>query len=178
MVVRMEPRRVALIGLMGAGKSRVGQLLARALGWPFSDLDRLVQEEAGMSVAGIFERETEAGFRRREAEMIARLGRTPPPLVAAMGGGVVESEDNLTVLSDGFYVVWLRVDPQEAWRRVSEARDRPLLAGPDPRGTLGRLARRRASLYARAADLVLESERRTPAEILCRRIVYRLGSGR
>jgi shikimate kinase len=155
----MEPvrsLRVALIGLMGAGKSRLGPSLAGTLGWPFLDADRLVEAAAGLSVGAIFAAESEAGFRRREADVLEALGRRPPPFVVALGGGVVLEEKNRTRLSLDFYAVWLRVDAEEAWRRLEGAKDRPLLQVADPLKALQRLQREREPFYADVARLVLD----------------------
>jgi shikimate kinase len=163
----VPPLRIALIGLMGAGKSLLGPRLARTLGWPFVDADRLIEAEAGQSVAAIFAAESEAGFRQREAAVLDGLARRPPPFVAALGGGVVLGETNRTLLSRHFYTVWLRVDAEEAWRRLGGAEGRPLLAGDDPLGALRRLETARASLYADVARLVLDTGPDTEPEALC-----------
>lgn len=166
----VPPLRVALIGLMGAGKTRLGERLADTLVWPFFDTDRMVEAAAGRSVSALFAAETEAGFRRREAAALARLGERVPPLVAATGGGVVLFPENVTLLSKSFYVVWLRVDAEEAWRRLGSGAGRPLLSGDDPLDTLRRMERERSPLYARAARLVLDTDAATDPETACRRI--------
>lgn len=163
----VPPLRIALVGLMGAGKSRLGPRLAQALGWPFVDADRLIEAEAGLSVAAIFAAESEAGFRRREARVLDALARRPPPFVAALGGGVVLDAKNRTLLARDFYPVWLRVTAEEAWRRLGGAEGRPLLAGDDPLGTLRGLENARAGLYAGVARLVLDTEPDTEPQALC-----------
>jgi shikimate kinase len=160
--------RIALIGLMGSGKTRVGERLGETLGWPFFDTDRMVEETAGRSVSAIFAAETEAGFRRREAAALAVLGKRVPPLVAATGGGMVLRPENVTLLSASFYVIWLRVDAEEAWRRLETGAGRPLLAGEDPLDTLRRLERERNPLYAGTARLVLDAGPGRDPETLCR----------
>jgi shikimate kinase len=160
--------RVALIGLMGAGKTRFGGHLAGALGWPFFDTDRMVEEAAGKPVSALFAEETEAGFRRREGAVLAVLGERPPPFVAALGGGIVLRPENLTCLSDCFYPIWLRVEAEEAWRRLQPGTDRPLLARGDPRVTLARLQRERDPLYAAVARLVLDTGADADLDSLCR----------
>lgn len=152
MDARTTARRVALIGLMGAGKTRVGRALAERLGWPFHDADRQVEEAAGTTVASLFADRGEAEFRRLEAETLQALAAAAPPLVASLGGGVVERAQNRRVLERDFTVVWIRVDPREAARRLAGASDRPLLAGGDPVRVLTDLAARRAPLYQRLAD--------------------------
>lgn len=144
-------RRVALIGLMGAGKTRAGRALAERLGWPFHDADRQVEEAAGMTVAALFAARGEPEFRRLEAETLRALAAAAPPLIASLGGGVVERPENRRVLERDFTVVWIRVDPREAARRLAGKGDRPLLAGGDAVRVLTDLAARRAPLYQRLA---------------------------
>ncbi len=173
----VRPRRVALIGLMGAGKSRVGRLTAAAAGWPFLDADVEAEREAGCSVSAYFEREGEASFRSLESSLLGRMATLDPPLVLATGGGVVESEDNRRLLREAFLVVWLRVDPEEAARRLVRGGGRPLLAGGDPAATLRRLAERRDPLYAETADLTLETGPGSHTEDLRDALLDTLGIG-
>ena len=161
---RIALRRVALVGLMGSGKSRVGERLARALDWPFHDLDRRVAEEAGRSIPEIFRTEGEAGFRRREAGALAAVAALDPPLIAATGGGVVLAAENRSLLASAFTVVWLRVDPAEAARRVGGDPDRPLLGPGSPVERLRELARVRDPLYAAIAHLAVPTGAGTTPE--------------
>ncbi len=151
------PVRLALIGLMGAGKSRVGRLCARALDWPFVDADREAERDAGLSLPRLFAGRGEAGFREVESAVLARLAGLPAPLVVATGGGVVEREGNRRVLAREFTVVWLRVDPAEAARRLAGGSGRPLLAAGEPAVVLAGLAASRDPLYAALADHVLDT---------------------
>ncbi len=166
MNAEVRPRRIALVGLMGAGKTRVGRLAAAALRWPFVDADRLVEEGAGCPVPEIFRREGEDGFRNRESEALAGLAARPAPFIVATGGGVVERPENRESLRRGFYVVWLRIDPVEAARRLAGDRGRPLLAEGDPDAVLDALARRRDPLYRDLARLILTTTVQTRPEDL------------
>lgn len=134
---------------MGVGKSTVGPVVAERLGLPFVDLDDAVAESAGRDVAEIFAAEGEAGFRAREAAMVARacLG---PPAVLALGGGTLHSADNLSRLRARFRVVVMQVDwpvLEERLRRLS-AEGRPLL------GRARSLYQARQAGYAAAGPLV------------------------
>lgn len=161
---------MALVGLMGAGKSRVGRLLARDLGWPFADADALAGRAAGKSVEEIFRSEGEDRFRDLEAEILESLAGTPPPLVVALGGGVVEREGNRRILRESFFTVWLDVASAEAARRVGSRPGRPLLADRDPALVLAALSASRRAWYTEVARLRLSTGARTRPETLCRRI--------
>ncbi len=163
---RLTACRLALIGLMGAGKTRVGRLVAAALSWPFHDADILVERESGLSIPRLFAAEGEAGFRAREARVLADLAEAPPPFVVATGGGVVTGEGNILRLREAFTVVWLRITPEEAARRLAGGKGRPLLTGGDPLLVLRELAARRDPLYAQASHRVIDCRRETAPEDL------------
>lgn len=146
----MPPRRVVLVGGMGAGKSTVGPLLAHRLGWRFVDLDARIEECAGRSVAEVFRLEGEAGFREREATCTLELAGAER-LVLAPGGGWVADARNPERLGPGSLLVWLRVSAEEALRRLrGQAAGRPLLDAPDPAAVLARLLAEREAMYTRA----------------------------
>jgi shikimate kinase len=154
-----KPRaaRLALVGIMGAGKSRVGRLLADALGCPFHDCDRELEERSGRSVPELFATEGEEAFRIRESELLRDLATLPPPRVVATGGGVVEREENRRRLSEDFTVIWLRLGSGEAARRVGRSRHRPLLAGGDPEEVLAGILARREPLYREVAHITVDT---------------------
>ncbi len=166
-----SPVRLALIGLMGSGKTRLGRDLGLRLQWPFADADALLTGAAGASIGELFATEGEARFREREAAILGVLANRPAPLVVATGGGVVERDDNRALLNREFTVVWLRIAPQEAFRRVGHKPDRPLLAGGDPSGVLHDLSRRREPLYRALADLTLDTDVDTVTEDLMEAVV-------
>ncbi len=157
MFAQPTPRRLALVGLMGAGKTRVGRLVASALAWPFHDADLVLAAEAGRSVPVVFAEEGEAGFRRRESAVLAGLAGREPPMVVATGGGVVVRPENRRRLSEAFLVVWLQVTPEEAARRLARGRGRPLLAGSNPVEVLRDLAAARNPFYAQVARVTLNT---------------------
>ena len=156
-------RSIALVGLMGAGKSTVAGILADRLGGKAVDLDAVLEAEAGCSVAEIFRREGEAGFRRREAARLTELLAAPPTVLACGGGAVIDPECRAT-LKQSCRVVWLEVSPEEVVRRVGEFADRrPLLEGGAP--GLEALLRRRAPIYRDAAELRIVTDGRTPDQV-------------
>ncbi len=154
---------IFLIGFMGSGKTTVGGLLAERLGWSFADLDDLIVRSAGLTVAEIFAREGEEGFRRRETEAVraAAAGRRS---VVATGGGAACREENLALMLASGRVVALAVSAAEAVRRAGSRSGRPLLDdSADPLAAATALLSARQAFYARA-HLRVETDRRTPAE--------------
>lgn len=159
----MGPPVVVLVGLMGAGKSTVGSLLARRWGCPFLDLDREIERAAGLPVAEIFRREGEPGFRAREAEATRRLRPSAPAVVAVGGGWMARPE--LRDAWPGAVRVWLRVAPEEAARRLAgTAEERPLLAGGEAEERLASLHAARLPAYG-LAEYTVDASRRTPEDV-------------
>jgi shikimate kinase len=119
-----------LIGLPGSGKTTIGRRLAAHYGWEFRDLDVDIVTQAGCTIPEIFAAEGEAGFRQREADALRAVAARPgPPLVLATGGGTPCFHDNLGVLHDTGFTVWLDVPLPELVRRLVRASStRPLLA--------------------------------------------------
>ena len=148
--------RVALVGLMGAGKSLIGRQVAALLGWPFFDADLIVEERTGSSIEDLFRQRGEAAFRRLEADVLVALSGNTPPLVAALGGGVVERPENRALLRASFRVVWLQVDPDRAAERLGRGVGRPLLAGREPLAALRELHARREPWYREVAHDVVD----------------------
>ncbi len=151
-------RNVALIGFMGSGKSTVGQALARRLKFEFVDTDRLIEEQAGCSVAEIFARDGEAAFRAREREVITGLAARAR-LVIATGGGVGARPELLDQLKQHALVVWLWASPGTLWERVRTQTHRPLLQVPDPPARIRELLAAREPVY-RQADVLINVEGR------------------
>lgn len=161
---RVRGRHLVLIGLMGAGKTTVGEICATRLGRPFVDVDDLVVATAGRTVAEIFATDGEAGFRRRERAAITDACASPEALVLATGGGAVLDADNRRALRAAGVVVWLVAPPTVLAARVASDDDRPLLAG-DPVTTLTRLADARADCYEATAHVAVDTDGRTVAEV-------------
>ncbi len=151
--VRGEPHPViALLGLRGAGKTTVGRRLARKLGVPFVELDRLVEEAADLSLAEIFALHGEPYYRRLERECLERLLGERQPLVLATGGGIVTSKGTFALLRRRAATLWLRAGPEDHWDRVVLQGDkRPMADHPAAMHELRRLLRERAHLYAKAS---------------------------
>lgn len=157
-------RPIALIGLMGAGKSAVARILGERLGTAVADLDAMLEAEEGCSIAELFARSGEAWFRHRESELLERA-LAAGAQVLACGGGVVLDPRHREALRARCHVVWLEVTPSEAARRVKAAGEtRPLLRGAAPVAELERLLAERAPLYAEAAALRIATDHLTEAE--------------
>jgi shikimate kinase len=157
---------VWLIGMMGSGKSTVGPELARRLAWRFLDTDAQVEEDAGCSVAEIFEREGEAAFRERERRALeSAAGREA---VVALGGGAIAQPGVLEVLSGSGTIVYLRARPDTLLARLGDCGSRPLLRGTAPgerRGLLvGLLAERRAAYQS--ADVTVDTDDASVAQVV------------
>ncbi len=150
------PGNIFLVGLMGAGKTSVGKLLARRLGKIFCDCDHEIERATGVKVAVIFEIEGEAGFRAREEKVLAELaGRRD--IVLATGGGAVLSAENRKRLSENGVVVYLRAAAADLWARTRHDKNRPLLNTADPLSRLQQLYDERDPLYREVADIVVDT---------------------
>lgn len=156
-----EPRRsvagsIFLVGLMGAGKTSVGRILARRLHKPFYDMDHEIEHATGVKIPVIFEIEGESGFRARESKVLAELVQKGE-IVLATGGGAVLAEQNRRLLADHGTVVYLRATPRDLWLRTRHDKNRPLLQTADPLAKLEELFEQRDPLYREVADLVVDT---------------------
>jgi shikimate kinase len=142
-------KSIALIGLMGAGKSTVGRRLAKRIGLPFVDADGEIEAAAGLSVAEIFERHGEAHFRDGERRVLARLIEGPPRVIATGGGAFMDPETRALIL-ERCIAIWLDAEIETLAERVGRRDHRPLLKGKDPLALLGGLAEVRNPVYAEA----------------------------
>ena len=156
----MTGKVVTLIGLMGAGKSRVGRNAAAEVDRPFVDTDRLIEHDAGMTVTDIFAAEGEAGFRRRERAAVEAATATAGAVVSVGGGAVLDGR-NVAHMRAAGQVVWLYAEPETLalrLRRSVRRGDRPLLADADPVQVLRALLEDRRNAYAAAATTVLRTD--------------------
>ena len=151
------PGSIFLTGPMGAGKSTIGRQLAKQLSMSFHDSDHEIEQRTGVDIPLIFELEGEAGFRKREAEVIDTLTRLPG-IVLATGGGAILDPENRTRLASRGKVIYLHTSVDQQLARTRHDRNRPLLQTPDPRTTLEELLAIRDPLYRDVADLVIETD--------------------
>lgn len=150
---------VFLVGPMGSGKSAVGRQVAGRLGLRFVDSDEEIVARTGVDISYIFEREGEAGFRRREAEVIDELTLQDGILVATGGGAVLDPGSRARLRERG-RVVYLRASVDQQLARTRRSNDRPLLDNTDPRGTLARIFEQRTPLYLEVAEIVVDTDGR------------------
>lgn len=151
---------IFLIGPMGAGKTTIGRRLAELRALEFVDSDHEIEARTGVDIPYIFEKEGEAGFRKREKQAIAELTMRSG-IVLATGGGAILDPDNRQCLAARGYVVYLHASVEQQLARTARADNRPLLqASSDRRETLTRLFAIRDPLYREIADLILITDHR------------------
>lgn len=166
------PKRVVLVGPMGAGKSTIGRLLAKELGYRFLDSDRIIEERCGANIPWIFDVEGEDGFRQRETSMLDELSNEVGTVLATGGGAVMRAE-NHGLLKKNSVVVYLKTSIDQQVERTRKDRNRPLLQNDDPEGVLRRLFAIRDPLYTELADIVMFTDRKSP-RLVVRQLVNRI----
>ena len=155
---------IFLVGPMGAGKSAVGRRLASRLGWEFCDSDALIESRTGVDIAFIFEKEGEAGFRRREQQVIDEI-TAREHIVLATGGGAILAAENRRRLGSRGTVVYLYASVEQQFKRTRHGKERPLLKNGDRRQILDSLMKARDPLYRKIADVLVETDGRTVAAV-------------
>ena len=144
-------KRIALIGLRGAGKSTLGAMLAERIGMHFIELDKIIEQEHGAPVATLFDVYGQATFRRYEREALTRLAAANSAAVIATAGGIVADESTFAQLLEQTHVIWLQASPAEHMRRVMEQGDfRPMAHNRDAMNDLVAILKARAGDYGRA----------------------------
>ena len=150
-------KRIALIGLRGAGKSTLGARMARDNGVPFVELDTEIEKETGMPVSEIFALSGQAGYRRIERRALERVLRDHKHAVISVGGGIVSEQDTYELLLSNCYTVWLKAAPEEHMARVMAQGDlRPMAGNDEAMEDLKRILEARESLYGKA-DATLDT---------------------
>lgn len=152
----MSQRCVVLVGMMGAGKSEVGELLADQLGYTFIDTDTDIKKQAGKSIPRIFSEDGEEAFRKIERATIARLAGNKSKVIS-VGGGAIVDQANRKVLSSLGHVVYLRASAKELYQRVKNDKNRPLLQTDDPLARISELLEAR-EFYYEQADITIDTE--------------------
>ena len=147
---------IFLVGMMGAGKTSVGRVLAKRLNKVFYDSDQVIEERTGVKIPVIFEIEGEEGFRNRESASIDELTALPD-IVLATGGGAVLRDSNRARLKSRGTVVYLRATVRDLLNRTRHDRNRPLLQTADPRARLAELYEIRDPLYRDTAHVIIET---------------------
>ena len=166
------PKRVVLVGSMGAGKSTIGRMLAKELGYRFLDSDRIIEERCGANIPWIFDVEGEDGFRQRESAMLRELSEASCTVLAT-GGGAVMRRENHEFLKKDAVVVYLRTSLEQQVERTRKDRNRPLLQNDNPEAVLRNLFAVRDPIYTELADIVMFTDRKSP-RLVVRQLVNRL----
>ena len=146
---------IALIGLRGAGKTTLGRMLARKIGWSFVELNKEIEQQNGLSVAEIIALYGQEGFRRMEQSALGQLLARKELLVLATGGGIVSEPITFDLILSSFYTIWLKAEPEEHMARVRKQGDlRPMADDRSAMAELRTILLSREPLYARASAVV------------------------
>ena len=156
-------KTIVLVGLMGAGKTRVGIELSRLLGRPFIDSDREIEHAAGMPIADIFDIYGETEFRKGEEKVMLRLLSEGGSVLASGGGAFIQPGIRAAIL-DKAVSIWLKADLETLLERTSRSDHRPLLQGGDPAAKLKALMQARDPIYAQA-DITVVTDDQSPRDM-------------
>ena len=152
---RLSFAGIALIGLRGAGKSTLGKILAKKIGWSFVELNKEIERQNGLSVAEIIALYGQEGFRRMEQTALGQLLARKEPMVLATGGGIVSEPLTFDLILKSFYTIWLKAEPEEHMARVRKQGDlRPMADDRSAMAELRNILLSREPLYARASAVV------------------------
>ncbi|MFD1796165.1 shikimate kinase [Paracoccus aurantiacus] len=161
--------QIALVGMMGVGKTAVGQEIARQLGVVFTDIDTEIERAAAMSIPEIFARDGEAFFRNRESVVLQRILEGPRGVVSTGGGAWIQSQNRTLIRASGI-AIWLDADIETLWARVRQRPTRPLLLTANPKETLQTLIASRRPVYS-SADICVTTDSHSDIETTARRVI-------
>ena len=164
LIVNRQSRSIVLIGMMGAGKSSVGQCLHRRTGLALHDTDEIVASKFGMSIPEIFAEHGERKFRVAETEVLRSM-RTEEQTIIITGGGIVLRKENVEILKSQAVIVWLDGDEETLFARASRKQNRPLLQTKNPREAFSQILGARRPLYANIADIRVDTSGLTDEEV-------------
>lgn len=153
-------RRVAFIGLRGAGKSTLGRLTAEHLGMSFLELNDELEQASGMAVTEVMALYGQEGYRHLERDALERISESHEMLVLAVAGGIVSNPDSFNFLLRNYHTIWLKAEPEEHMARVrGQGDERPMAGNPDAMDELRQILTSREALYARASVSINTSKR-------------------
>ncbi len=145
--------KIVLIGFMCSGKSKVGRLLAKKLGWPHYDTDEMIAKQVGVSIADIIRKQGESAFREMERKTVALIGALDRCVIST-GGGVPLDPQNMRELSHNGEIVWLKVSPETVLKRAGDFKSRPLIDAKDPLNSIRKRLDERAPAYRSAPHAI------------------------
>ena len=157
-------KHIILIGFMGSGKSTYGRLIANKLGYSFVDTDNYIEKKEGRSISDIFTDDGEEYFRSLETEVLRELMQAKEPQVLSLGGGTPLRECNRELMKDG-YTIFLNITADDAYERLKDDSERPLLQVADPKAKIAELLFFRNPIYEAVADYVLVEENKTMEDV-------------
>jgi shikimate kinase len=157
-------KSIVIVGMMGAGKSSVGNCLRRRTSLKLFDTDEIVTSKFGMPISEIFSNHGEKKFREAETEVLQAF-ITSEPVIIVTGGGIVSREENLDLLKRLGVVVWLQADEKTLFKRASRAGNRPLLQRKNPGKAFTKMLQARVPLYAKIADIRVDASVLTDEEV-------------
>lgn len=160
----MKQNNIFFIGLMGAGKTTIGRLIAKQLGMTFYDSDHEVERKTGVKIPLIFELEGESGFRKRETTIIEELSQLKD-IVMATGGGAILLTENREFLKNNGTIIYLRGNVHDLWLRTRNDKTRPLLQGGNIKQKLEHLYIQRDPIYSALADFIVDTGAQSAVEI-------------
>lgn len=156
-----KKRKICLIGLRGAGKSTLGQLLSKDLSFEFFELNQAIEELSGMAVGEVIALYGQEGFRRLERQAVDTMIETDKDIVLAVGGGIVSEPETFAQLRREFHTIWLKAEPEDHMQRVRDQGDeRPMAGNPQAMAELKSILTSREALYARA-NATVDTSRKT-----------------
>ena len=168
----MKFSNIALTGFMGSGKSTIGRILSEKLDLLFIDTDKVIQLSEGKSIGKIFRSCGEECFRKIETRVMKKIFLNKN-CVFACGGGVIKSKENINVIRKNSIIIYLYISPDEAYLRLKEVKDRPLLEVKDRQGAIKKMIEDREILYQKSADIIIDNTYKKP-EIAASEIISKL----
>ena len=165
-------KTVALVGMMGSGKSAIGKVVSSIIDVPFKDADVEIEQAAKLSIPEIFERHGEKFFRDKEDKIIKRLLREKCCILATGGGAFMNKKIRASIKEQGVSV-WLNADLETLWKRVKNKRSRPLLRTDNPRETLVNIYTDRFKTYS-LADIIIDSNDKSSLEEMAKLVIKSL----
>lgn len=156
-------KNIVLVGMMGAGKTTIGELLATKLNRELKDIDRVIEQEQKKSIIEIFTDDGEEAFRKLESETIEKFSNMSD-LIISTGGGALEKANNLSNLQKNGIIIYLKADIEELFKRVKNETQRPLLKEQDPLEVIKKLIKKREKFYL-MANITIITDNKSPEKI-------------